>query len=653
MKRIACTLVTATMLVSMAVGGRLVLAQQGAPRPTVQMSKAGVPGVQHPMSAIVPDAEYAIIGGPDWLAMGENQVWTNSRAQDLVSRMDPNSNQTVAVVPVKNPCSGLIVAEGTLWAPSCAEKAVYRIDTTTNRVVAKVPVGPANNEGGLAYGAGSIWLPSDPAGAVTRINPATNGIVATIAVAPGSYTAVFGYGRVWVSSTDKNLVTVIDPADDRVIGEIPVGTAPRFMAAGEGFVWTLNQGQGTVTKIDPRAMKAVATIPVGVPGTGGDIAAGEGAVWVSARDIPVSRLDPVADKVTHQFVGPGGDALRVMHGSIWLSNGRLSTVWRFSASTILAGGGKTSTGPALHPMETATRAGIAQRSAAQATPPHPASAFIEPGALPRSWMTGGPKCAEMPAWQVHEYNPNFFILRESGCIHYEKPFLYLIFGRDKALLEDTGAGRVDTAGEVMGLLAKWARRNNRPAPPPLIVVHSHSHEDHTAGDKGFVDLPGVQLVAARVEELQKAFGITRWPTDTASVDLGGRVVDIIPIPGHDVAGIALYDRQTGVLMTGDSVYPGRLYVGDAEFATFAASNQRLVDFTRDKPVAHILGTHVEQTSTPFVDYPRGTAYQPDEHPLELTRGALLELNDAIAALHGKLDRVVLRDVILSPRAPRP
>ena len=46
----------------------------------------------------------------------------------------------------------------------------------------------------------------------------------------------------------------------------------------------------------------------------------------------------------------------------------------------------------------------------------------------------------MPAFQVHEYNPNFFILRQSGCIHYEKPFLYLIFGRDKALLEDTGAG---------------------------------------------------------------------------------------------------------------------------------------------------------------------------------------------------------------------
>jgi hydroxyacylglutathione hydrolase len=293
--------------------------------------------------------------------------------------------------------------------------------------------------------------------------------------------------------------------------------------------------------------------------------------------------------------------------------------------------------------------------AAQATPPHPPSAFVEPGVLPKSWMTGGPKCMELPAWQVHEYNPNFFIIRESGCIHYEKPFLYLIFGRDKALLEDTGAGDVaaSAAPMVMDLVDKWAKRNNKSGPVPLIVTHSHSHGDHTAGDAGFKSLPNVQFVAATVAELQKHFAIKTWPTDIVPIDLGGRIVDLIPIPGHDVAGIALYDRQTGILLTGDSFYPGRLYVCDAEFPTFVASHQRLVTFTNDRPVAHIFGTHIEQTNTPFVDYPRGTVYQPEEHSLELTRGVLLELNEALIGLKGTLDRVVLRDVILSPRVPRP
>lgn len=303
--------------------------------PAAQPPKPGVPAVQHPMARIVPDAEYAITGSPDWLAMGEDQVWTNSRSMDIVSRMDPNTNETVAVVPVKNPCSGLVVAAGTLWAPSCTEGVVYRIDTKTNMVVAKVPVSPAHNEGGIAYGAGSIWLPSDPKGVVTRIDPATNGVAATIPVAPGSFTAVFGYGRVWVSSTEKSVVSVIHPATNKVIAEVPVDTAPRFMAVGEGYVWTLNQGKGSVTKIDPVTMTVEATIDVGVPGGGGDIAAGEGAVWVTAREIPVSRIDAATNTVTHQFVGPGGDAIRVLHGSVWLSNGRWSNVWRFQASKIL------------------------------------------------------------------------------------------------------------------------------------------------------------------------------------------------------------------------------------------------------------------------------------------------------------------------------
>jgi virginiamycin B lyase len=313
--------------------------QTAAPPPTAPAAapvpKPGVPGVQRPMAMIVPDAEYPITGGPDWLAMGENQVWTNSRAWDLVSRMDPYTNRTVATVPVRSPCSGLVIAEGTLWVPSCVEKVVYRIDTTTNMVVAKVPVSPAHNEGGIAYGAGSIWLPSDPKGVVTRIDPATNGIAATITVAPGSFTAVFGYGWVWVSSTDKHLVSVIHPATNAVIAEIAVDKGPRFMAAGEGYVWTLNQGTGTVTKIDPFTLKVVATIDVGLPGGGGDIAAGEGAVWVTSRDIPVTRIDVATDTVTHQFIGPGGDAIRVLHGSVWLSNGRWSNVWRFQANRIL------------------------------------------------------------------------------------------------------------------------------------------------------------------------------------------------------------------------------------------------------------------------------------------------------------------------------
>ena len=181
-------------------------------------------------------------------------------------------------------------------------------------------------------------MPSDPKGVVSRIDPATNKVIAEIRVPPDSFTAVFSYGLVWVFSTAKSVVSVISPATNKVIAEIPVDPQPRFMAVGEGYVWTLNQATGTVTKIDPRTLKVVATIEVGVPGAGGDIAAGEGAVWVTQKTVPISRIDPNTNQVTAQLYGPGGDAMRIGHGYVWLSNGREGRVWRLQPKKVIAAG---------------------------------------------------------------------------------------------------------------------------------------------------------------------------------------------------------------------------------------------------------------------------------------------------------------------------
>ena len=124
-----------------------------------------------------------------------------------------------------------------------------------------------------------------------------------------------------------------------------------------------------------------------------------------------------------------------------------------------------------------------------------------------------------------------------------------------------------------------------------MVIHSHAHGDHVAADPQFQAMPGVQLIAATPSEISKATGIANWPTDLGKIDLGNRVIDVVLIPGHNEASIALYDRLTGNLMTGDSLYPGRLGVQD--FAAFKASAQRLADFVSDRPIAHVLGTHIE------------------------------------------------------------
>lgn len=297
----------------------------------------------------------------------------------------------------------------------------------------------------------------------------------------------------------------------------------------------------------------------------------------------------------------------------------------------------------------AAAAGIVLAGIAFPQVPEPKGAGLEPGTFPAHWITGGPDCAAVPKWQVQAYNPDLYIIRESGCTNYEKPFLYLFFGKDRALLQDTGAGMNNVAEVVDDVIAEWCKRNGRQS-IPLIVAHSHSHGDHISGDAQFKDKPNVTLVPLTLEAVQKTFNITEWPAGLGSIDLGGRVLDVIPIPGHQALSIAFYDRRTGILLTGDTLYPGRLYVSD--FPAFAASIQRLVDFTRDKPVAYVLGCHIEESATPFLDYVVGTKYQPNEHVLELSHAHLVELNEALKSMNGHPVRYALQDFTIWPRVPR-
>lgn len=271
----------------------------------------------------------------------------------------------------------------------------------------------------------------------------------------------------------------------------------------------------------------------------------------------------------------------------------------------------------------------------------------ESGTLPEHWPSGGPQCLEMQEFYIHQYNPNFLILRQSGCSDYEKPFLYLIFGKDKAMLWDTGSRNARVREAVDRLLERWLKENSRIS-IPLIIVHSHKHGDHIAGDAQFAGRADTTLVKPDLASVKAFFGFRNWPEEIRTIDLGGRVMDIVPIPGHTDDSIALYDRNTGVLLTGDTVYPGRLYVTD--FPAFQKSLHRLAAFTEGKPVAHVLGNHIEQTRTPFLDYPTGTKYQPDEHDLALGAANVDELDRVLQSM-GEPKKVTLRDLTIAPRVP--
>jgi virginiamycin B lyase len=314
-------------------------APQAIPAPAVKKgpgkrpSPPGVstPGVKREMSTITPDAVFPVEGTPDWQVLTDDAVWVTNGPKNTVHRLDPKTNQVLAAVEVgRRPCSGLAAGFGTVWVPNCGDKTVSRIDMKTNTVAATLPVGPAESEGGVATGAGSFWMVSDPKGVLSRIDPATNKVIAEITVPAKSAACNFGEDAVWVTTPETNQLTRVDPKTNQVTHTIEVGARPRFLTVGAGSIWTLNQGDGTISRVDGKTAKVIATIEAGIPGTGGEIAFGEGYVWATIPQIPISQIDPATNAVVKQWTGPGGDSIRAGHGSVWLSNLRQQNVWRFS-----------------------------------------------------------------------------------------------------------------------------------------------------------------------------------------------------------------------------------------------------------------------------------------------------------------------------------
>jgi hydroxyacylglutathione hydrolase len=262
----------------------------------------------------------------------------------------------------------------------------------------------------------------------------------------------------------------------------------------------------------------------------------------------------------------------------------------------------------------------------------PAGAEPVPGSMEVHWNEGAPDCSKtpQPPLQVHRYNAQTYMLRESPCATFEAPFMYLLIGSTRALLIDTGdvadPSQMPLAKTVMGLLPGDAG-----AKMPLLVVHTHGHLDHRAGDPQFQPLPHVQLVATDLAHVKQFFGFNDWPEGVAQIDLGNRIVDVLPTPGHYPSHVSYYDRNTALFFSGDFLMPARLIIDDT--GSDVASAQRVADFVKDRPISYVLGGHVELDANGNT-FAWGSTYHPNEHVLQLTKQDLLGLPAVVGKFNG-------------------
>ncbi|AXJ08606.1 MBL fold metallo-hydrolase [Arthrobacter sp. PM3] len=275
------------------------------------------------------------------------------------------------------------------------------------------------------------------------------------------------------------------------------------------------------------------------------------------------------------------------------------------------------------------------------------------GDLNVAWIHGSESAKHNtdPDIQVHAYNEHTLILRQNMAVNYEAPFMFLLFGNTRAVLIDTGATEsadfFPLRRVVDGLVDAWLAAHPRDG-YGLLVLHTHPHGDHVAGDPQFTDRPDTMLVGAERDRAWEFFGFKNGDGDgtfdPAHVDLGGRVLKCWPSPGHHDAAVTLYDPCTGLLLTGDTVYPGRLYIQD--WPAFVRTIDRLLGFCVTHAVTHVLGCHIEMSREPGVDYPIFTTYQPDEPPLQMTVDQLRQIRRAIDQVDGRSGRHVFPGFIL-------
>jgi hydroxyacylglutathione hydrolase len=187
-------------------------------------------------------------------------------------------------------------------------------------------------------------------------------------------------------------------------------------------------------------------------------------------------------------------------------------------------------------------------------------------------------------WAVQNIDANTYAVGEPR--YYQANYAYLIVGERRALLFDAGSGTRD----ITGIVARLTRL-------PVTVMPSHLHYDHTGGIAPFtsiamLDLPETRadvtngrLTPSRYEYLglidglaPPSFRVTEWVKPGSSIDLGGRVLQVLHVPGHTRSSVALYDAATHRLFAGDFIYPTTLYafLPGASLAEYRATARELL-----------------------------------------------------------------------------
>jgi hypothetical protein len=273
-------------------------------------------------------AEIEVLGGPDWLAVGDHGVWVKTDNGSVVL-IDPATNQIVDTVDVDaggELCQGLGAGDGSIWA--CSGADVARIDAGLPEVLSVIPVGKTYTQGNIAVAEGQFWMLIGDGSTLHGYLTDEQDLWSRYALPVRGTDLAVGEAGLWVISTVDNAAVHVDMETGRVLDRIDV-QAPVDVVVDSG-VWIGTQSDSV--RLDLASGTIDLRVPVGI-GDDGSITATPGEVWIQSVEPLMTRIDRNTGAVIDTYsaeVTNGGDSVYAF-GSVWTSAYDDAKVFRFAA----------------------------------------------------------------------------------------------------------------------------------------------------------------------------------------------------------------------------------------------------------------------------------------------------------------------------------
>ena len=126
---------------------------------------------------------------------------------------------------------------------------------------------------------------------------------------------------------------------------------------------------------------------------------------------------------------------------------------------------------------------------------------------------------------------------------------FLLAGENKALLIDSGM-QVHNAKEIAEGLVDL----------PIELLNTHADMDHVGSNEEFDSFYMNPAEASNYYNTNKKTGTIIPVSDGDIIDLGGREIEIITLPGHTPGSIAALDINNRVLISGDPIQDGDIFM---------------------------------------------------------------------------------------------